>query len=180
MPAYSFEGQSPTISPDAFIHPTAVIIGDVEIQEGCYVGPGASLRGDFGKIKLSLESNVQDNCVIHGTIGSETVVSQYGHIGHGAILHGCTIGKGVLIGMNAVIMDNSIIGDYSIIGSCSFIKSNFSCEPMSLITGSPGKIKRKISKVEMEKKHEATQRYIELAKRSLYSLTPCQTQPAEK
>lgn len=173
MGCYSFEGIEPKISASAYIHPAATIIGDVTVEEGCYVGPGASLRGDFGRIIMQHDANLQDNCVIHGTIGSETIIQSRGHIGHGAVVHGCIIEEDVLVGMNAVVMDNSIIGAKSIIGSCSMVKAGFTCEPVSLILGTPAEVVRKLTEAEIYNKRKSTQRYIELAKRSLLSLKVC-------
>lgn len=173
MACYSFEGLQPIISDTAYVHPEAVIIGDVVVGEGCYVGPGASLRGDFGRIIMKPDSNLQDNCVVHGTIGSETIIHSRGHIGHGAIVHGCILEEDVLVGMNAVVMDNSVIGARSIIGSCAMLKAGFSCDPASLIIGIPAKVVKKLTETEIYNKRQATQRYIELAKRSLVSLKVC-------
>lgn len=89
MPCYAIDGVIPVVDPSAFVHPTAVLIGDVRIGPDCYVGPNASLRGDFGQIVLERGANLQDNCVMHGFPGSPTVVEQNGHIGHGAVLHSC-------------------------------------------------------------------------------------------
>lgn len=93
MPCYSIDGVIPVVSPDAFVHPTAVLIGDVIIEAGVYVGPFASLRADFGRIHIKQNANIQDSCTVHGFPQSVTLVEEMGHIGHGAILHGCRIGK---------------------------------------------------------------------------------------
>ena len=102
---YSIDGIIPVIHETAFVHPTAVIIGDVIIGPGVYVGPLASLRGDYGRIIMKEGSNIQDTCVIHGDGRQDTIVEEDGHIGHGAVIHGCVIGRNVLVGMNAVVMD---------------------------------------------------------------------------
>ena len=96
MTCYAFAGLRPVVSPDAFVHPDAVLIGDVIVGAGCYVAPLACLRGDFGRIVLAPGSNVQDTCVMHGFPGSDTVVEEDGHVGHGAVLHGCRIGRNAL------------------------------------------------------------------------------------
>lgn len=173
MTCYRFEGMQPAIAATAYVHPSAVIIGNVVIGEGCYIGPGASLRGDFGHILLERDANIQDNCVLHGTVGSETIIRTRGHIGHGAVVHGCLIEEDVLVGMNAVVMDDSVIGARSIIGSCAMVRANFSCPPASLVMGIPAKVCKTLSARDIEKKRQATQRYIELAQRSLAGLTPC-------
>ena len=102
MPSYNIEDLIPVVDPTAFVHPTAVLIGDVIIGAHCYVGPNAVLRGDFGRIIMHEGSNVQDTCVLHSFPGQDCIVEQDGHVGHGAVLHGCTVGRNALIGMNAV------------------------------------------------------------------------------
>src|SRR5258708_26029705 len=109
MPAYSLDGLVPVVDPTAFVHPQAVLIGDVLVGAGCYVGPGASLRGDFGRILLGAGSNVQDCCVLHSFPAKDTLLEEDAHIGHGAVLHGCTVRRGALIGIGAIVMDDAVI-----------------------------------------------------------------------
>ena len=135
MPVYSLEGITPVVHPEAYVHETAVLIGDVIIGAGCYVGPNASLRGDFGRIVVGEGANVQDVCVMHTFPGKDCVVSRNGHIGHGAVLHGCIIGENSMVGMKAVIMDDAVIGESSIVGAMSFVSANFECPPRSLVIG---------------------------------------------
>lgn len=115
MPIYQIDGMTPVVPDESYVHPTAVLIGDVILGKGVYVGPNASLRGDFGRIVVKDGANIQDNCVMHGFPGQDTVVEEEGHIGHGAILHGCTIGRNALVGMSAVIIDGARIGENSIV-----------------------------------------------------------------
>jgi phenylacetic acid degradation protein len=110
MPVYQIDGLTPVIDPSSYVHPTAVLIGDVIVGKRVYIGPNASLRGDFGRLVISDGANIQDNCVMHGFPQQDTVVEQDGHIGHGAILHGCRIRRNAMVGMNAVIMDGAEIG----------------------------------------------------------------------
>lgn len=91
MPFYAIEGVTPVVDPSAYVHPTAVLIGDVIIGPDCYIGPCASLRGDFGRIVLQRGANVQDTCVVHGFPSADTVIEENGHIGHGAVLHSCLV-----------------------------------------------------------------------------------------
>src|SRR5512143_1116728 len=137
MPVYAIDGVTPVVHPDAFVHPSAVLIGDVIIGPHCYVGPCASLRGDFGRLILERGANLQDTCVMHGYPGTDTVVEEDGHVGHGAVLHGCRVGKNALIGMNAVLMDNAVIGESCIVAAMAFVKANVSFPPRSLIAGVP-------------------------------------------
>src|SRR5213595_1531061 len=118
---YSFEGHIPVVDPTSFIHPLAAVTGNVIIGKDCYIGPGAALRGDWGKIILEDGCNVQENCIIHMFPGVTVLLKEAAHIGHGAIIHGATIGKNVLVGMNAVLMDNVIVGDGCIIGALTFV-----------------------------------------------------------
>ena len=170
MPCYSINGITPVVHPDSFVHPTAVLIGDVIISSGCYIGPGASLRGDMGRITIGKDANVQDTCVLHCGPGAEIIIEQEGHIGHGAVLHGCRIERNVLVGINAVVMDNCVIGESSVVAAASFVKTGFTCPPRSLIIGSPGKIIRELTGDDVSRKERETEVYKRLAKRCLETL----------
>ncbi|MCX5591415.1 phenylacetic acid degradation protein PaaY [Alcaligenes endophyticus] len=167
---YSIDGIIPVVHPTAYIHPTAVLIGDVIIGPGVYVGPLASLRGDYGRIEMKAGSNVQDGCVIHGTYRQDTVVHEDGHIGHAAVLHGCTIGVNVLVGMNAVVMDHADVGANSIIGAQAFVKKGMQIPPYSLVTGAPAQIIRQLDQATIDRKHFGTRLYQRLAQRCLQSM----------
>ncbi|WP_433061748.1 hypothetical protein [Dactylosporangium sp. CS-033363] len=173
MPAYSIEGVIPVVHPDAYVHPTAVLIGDVHVGAGCYVGPLASLRGDFGRIVMLDGSNLQDSCVFHTFPGTEAVLGRHGHVGHGAILHGCTIGDGVLVGMNAVVMDGAEVGAEAFVGAHAFVKAGFAVPPRTLAAGSPARVVRELTAQELAWKANGTRVYRELAARSRASLREC-------
>ena len=170
MPCYSIEGVVPVIDPSAYVHPTAVLIGDVIVGPDCYVGPCAVLRGDFGRIVLERGSNVQDTCVIHGFPAHDTVVEENGHIGHGAVLHSCIVRRDALVGMNAVVMDEAEIGEAAIVAACAFVPAGMKVPARSLVAGIPAKVKRELSEDEIAWKLEGTQTYQELTVRSLASL----------
>ncbi|MBS98041.1 MAG: phenylacetic acid degradation protein PaaY [Oceanospirillaceae bacterium] len=174
MPVYSLEGVIPVIDPTAFVHPTAVLIGDVIVGPDCYVGPNACLRGDFGRLVMKRGSNIQDNCVMHGFPENETVIEEDGHIGHGAILHGCHVGRNAMVGMNAVVMDGARIGEASIVAANAFVKAGFDCPPRSLLMGSPAEVKRELRDDEIAWKGEGTAEYQRLTKRCLESLELCE------
>ena len=174
MTCYSLDGVTPVVHPTAYVHPTAVLIGDVIIGPGCYVGPLASLRGDFGRIVLEEGANIQDTCVMHGFPDSDTVVGRNGHVGHGAVLHGCRIGEDVLVGMNAVVMDYAEIGARSFVAATSLVKARFRCESQSLVIGSPAAVKRALSDDEVAWKQAGTREYQQLARRCLASLVACE------
>jgi phenylacetic acid degradation protein len=170
MPIYAIDDLLPVVNPSAFIHPSAEIIGDVIVGAGCYIGPNAVLRGDFGRIHLHANCNVQDNCVIHSFPEKDCILEPFSHIGHGAILHGCTIGEHSLVGMNSVIMDDATIGKESIVAASAFVKSGFSCEPRSMLVGSPAKFLRAVSDQEFGWKEQGTHEYMKLAQRCANSL----------
>ena len=170
---YAIDGIIPVVDPTAYVHPSAVLIGDVIVGPACYVGPCASLRGDFGRLILERGANLQDTCVMHGFPGTDTVVEEDGHIGHGAVLHGCRIGRNALVGMNAVIMDNAVVGESSIVAASAFVKAGAEIPPRSLAAGMPAKVVRALSNDEIAWKVEGTRTYQDLARRSLATMTEC-------
>jgi phenylacetic acid degradation protein len=170
MPVYEIDGIRPVVHPTAYVHPTAVLIGDVIVGPRCYVGPLASLRGDFGRLILEEGANVQDTCVMHGFPEDDTVVEVDGHIGHGAVLHGCRVGRNAMVGMNAVVMDKAVVGAESIVGAASFVKAGMAIPPRSLVLGAPAKIIRAVSNEEIAWKSYGTRQYHDLALRSMQSL----------
>ena len=171
---YAIDGIVPVVDPRAFVHPTAVLIGDVIVGPGCYVGPCASLRGDFGRLILERGANLQDSCVMHGFPGTDTVVGEDGHIGHGAVLHGCRVERNALVGMNAVIMDNAIIGESAMVAACAFVKAGVEIPPRSLAAGIPARVIRLLSDEEMAWKVEGTHTYQDLALRCLSTMVECE------
>src|SRR5687768_17990544 len=132
---YEFNGVRPVAHPSAFIHPQATVTGNVIIGKNVYIGPGCALRGDWGRIEIEDGCNVQENCTVHMFPGVKVLLKENAHIGHGAIIHGATIGKNCLIGMNAVVMDKVILGDECIVGALTFIKAEEVYEDRSLIVG---------------------------------------------
>jgi len=174
MPVYSLEGVIPVVDPTAFVHPQAVLIGDVVIGPRCYVGPGASLRGDMGRIVMGPGSNVQDNCVLHTFPSKEVRLEEDAHIGHGAVLHGCTVKRGALVGINAVLMDDVVVGEEALVGAASFVRAGFIVPPRTLVTGAPAREVRKLTEEEIAWKAVGTREYHELAVRCLASLQECQ------
>jgi len=161
---YSFKEFIPVIDPSSFIHPLAAVTGNVVIGKHCYIGPGAAIRGDWGKIIIEDGCNVQENCIIHMFPGVTVLLKEAAHIGHGAIIHGATIGKNCLVGMNAVIMDNVELGDECIIGALTFIKQDEKIPARSLVAGNPGKIIKQVSDEMIAWKTEGTNLYQALPK----------------
>lgn len=171
---YSFKGFIPVVHPSAFVHPQAAVTGNVIIGKDVYIGPGAALRGDWGGIVVEDGCNVQENCTVHMFPGVTVTLKEAAHIGHGAIIHGATIGKNVLIGMNSVIMDEVEIGDESIIGALSFINANTKIPPRSLVVGNPGKVIKQVSDDMIAWKTKGTMLYQSLPKDCYDSLEQCE------
>jgi phenylacetic acid degradation protein len=167
---YEIDGLRPVVHPTAYVHPTAVLIGDVIVGPRCYVGPLASLRGDFGRLILEEGANVQDTCVMHGFPEDDTVVEVDGHIGHGAVLHGCRVGRNAMVGMNAVVMDKAVVGAESIVGAAAFVKAGMVIPPRSLVLGAPAKIVRAVSDEEIAWKSYGTRQYHDLNVRSMKAM----------
>ena len=180
---YSFKHWTPVIHQSAFVHPQAAITGNVIIGKDVYIGPGAALRGDWGGILIEDGCNVQENCTIHMFPGITVVLKEGAHIGHGAIIHGATIGKNCLVGMNSVIMDDVQLGDECIVGALSFIKTGEIFEPRSLIVGNPAKKIKEVSNEMMQWKTAGTHLYQSLpAQMHKYwkATEPLSEAPAEK
>jgi phenylacetic acid degradation protein len=167
MPVYAFEGLVPVVGPGSYVHPTAVLIGDVIIGQGCYIGPGAALRGDFGRIVMQDGSNLQDNCVMHSFPGTDCVIEIDGHVGHGAILHGCRVGRNALVGMGAVVMDEADIGEDAFVAALAFVRAGFKLPPRQLAGGVPAKILRDLTDQDIAWKSRGTAEYQALARRCL-------------
>ena len=167
---YSIDGVIPIIDPSSFIHPDAIIIGDVIIGKHCYIGPAACLRGDFGRIIIADNVNIQDTCVLHSFPDKTVSIDEGGHIGHGAVLHGCQIGKNALIGMNSVVMDDVTVGDNAFIAAMAFVKAGFKVPAQTLVAGMPAKIIRPLNDDEVAWKRQGTLEYMELAERSHASM----------
>ena len=167
---YEINGVTPVVHPSAYVHPSAVLIGDVIVGPRCYIGPLASIRGDFGRLILEEGANLQDTCVMHGFPGCDTVVEVDGHVGHGAELHGCRHGRNALVGMTAVVMDNAVIGEESIVAAMSFVKAGMIVAPRSMVVGTPAKIMRSLTDDEIKWKTSGTSQYHELAVRSMHTM----------
>jgi phenylacetic acid degradation protein len=170
LKVYEIDGIVPVVDPTAYVHPSAVLIGDVIVGPGCYVGPCASLRGDFGHIEVRAGANIQDACILHGFPGVGTVVEEDGHIGHGAVLHGCTVQRNALVGMNAVVNDSAVVGESSIVAAMAFVKAQMVIPPRTLVAGIPAKVIRALTDTELAWKVEGTEQYRILAQRSLATM----------
>ncbi|MBL7816610.1 MAG: transferase hexapeptide repeat family protein [Saprospiraceae bacterium] len=180
---YEFDGFRPVVHETAFIHPQAVVVGNVVIGARVYVGPCAVLRGDWGEIIIEDGCNVQENCTIHMFPGVTVWLKEGAHIGHGAVIHGATIGCNSLIGMNSVIMDNVDIGDECIVGALCFVKAEEKIPARSLVVGNPAKIVKQVSDDMIAWKTEGTRLYQRLPNMNFETMKPCEPlreRPAEQ
>lgn len=164
---YSFGNYIPVVHPSSFVHPQAAVTGNVIIGKDVYIGPGAAIRGDWGGIVIHDGCNVQENCTVHMFPGIIVLLQAGAHIGHGAIIHGASIGKNCLVGMNAVIMDQVELGDECIVGALAFIKTGTIIPARSMVVGNPAKIVKEVSDEMMKWKTEGT---------ALYQRLPAQMQ----
>ena len=171
---YEFKGFKPVVHPSSFVHPQAAVTGNVVIGKDVYIGPGAALRGDWGGIVIEDGCNVQENCTLHTFPGVTMTLMAGAHIGHGAIIHGATVGRNVLIGMNSVLMDNAVIGDESIVGALCFVKAEEQIPPRSLVVGNPGKIIKTVSDEMLAWKTKGTKLYQLLPAECKATLRPCE------
>jgi phenylacetic acid degradation protein len=169
---FSFEGITPIVHPSAYVHPSAVLIGDVLIGPGCYVGANAVFRGDFGRIELRDEANFQDNCVAHSIPDFDCIMEPRSQVGHGAVIHGCFVGRGALIGMNCVVLDKAKIGEESIVAALAMVKVQADIPARVLVAGTPAKLIRALTEKDIHWSRLNGESYVELAKRSLIGLKP--------
>jgi phenylacetic acid degradation protein len=175
---YEFEGHVPEVDPSSFVHPQACVIGNVKIGKDVFVGPFATLRGDFGEIIIEDGCNVQENCTIHMFPGVTVKLAKDAHIGHGAIIHGAEIEENVMVGIQAVILDESKIGKNSIIGAMALVKTGMIVPERSLVVGNPGKVIREVSDEMVDWKTKGTQLYKTLPGR--YAETMCEIEARAK
>lgn len=174
MSVYQFNGFTPVVKKSSFIHPKASVTGNVIIGEDVYVGPGAAIRGDWGQIIIEDGCNVQENCTIHMFPGTTVTLKKGAHIGHGAIIHGATIGENCLIGMNSVIMDDVVIEKECIIGALCFVPANMHIPARSLVVGNPAKIIKEVSDEMIAWKTKGTQLYQALPRDCHEGLIECE------
>ena len=170
MPAYAYQGITPVVDPTSYVHPLASLIGDVIVGPGCFIAPGASLRGDFGRIVVEGDSSIQDNVSVHANQLRDTVIKRGATIAHGSIIHGCEIGENALIGMNAVILDNAIIGDENLVAALALVKSDTVTPPRSLVVGNPAKVVKTFEPHQVTWRNNGEGEYQKLARAALTEL----------
>jgi phenylacetic acid degradation protein len=174
MAIYEFNGFKPVVHETAFIHPQAAVTGNVIIGKDVYIGPGAAIRGDWGKIIIEDGCNVQENCTIHMFPGTTTILKKGAHIGHGAIIHGGIIGENCLVGMNSVVMDDVVMEEECIVGALTLVPSKMEIPRRSLLVGNPAQIIKQVSDEMIAWKTKGTKLYQSLPKECYASLKPCE------
>lgn len=180
---YEFKGFKPVVHPSSFVHPQAVVTGNVIIGKDVYIGPCAAIRGDWGCIIIEDGCNIQENCTLHTFPGLTMRLMSGAHIGHGAIVHGANVGRNVLVGMNSVLMDNAEIGDECIIGALCFVKAGEKIPSRSLVVGNPGKVIKVVSDEMLAWKTKGTRLYQMLpaeCKDSLHLCEPLSEMPSDR
>lgn len=170
---YAFNQMVPVVHPSAFVHPQAAVTGHVTIGRNVYIGPGAALRGDWGAIVVEDGCNVQENCTVHMFPGVTVRLKEGAHVGHGAIIHGATLGRNCLVGMNAVLMDNVVLGDECIVGALAFLPADSIWEARKVIVGNPAKVVKEVSDGMIAWKTEGTKLYQQLPAQLHATLKAC-------
>jgi phenylacetic acid degradation protein len=167
MPCYAYQGIVPVVDPASYVHPLASLIGDVIVGPGCFIAPGASLRGDFGRILVEGDSSIQDNVTVHASADGDTVIGRGATIGHGAIIHGARIGENALVGMNAVVLDHADIGAENLVAALALVKSDTVTPPRSLVAGNPAKVVRTFEPQQVTWRNDGHGEYQRLAREAL-------------
>lgn len=160
----------PVVSGSAFVAETAVLLGNVEIKDEASVWYGAVLRGDKGKITVGRGANVQDNVVVHSGPGENVFIGEGVTVGHGAIIHGCTIGKYSLVGMGAIVLSRAVVGESCIIGAGAVVKEGDEIPDRSLVVGVPGKAVKQLTPEQVEGIKANTEEYVELSRKYLEAM----------
>ena len=174
MPCYAYQGIVPVVHPTSYVHPLASLIGDVIVGPGCFVAPGASLRGDFGRIVVEGDSSIQDSVTIHVSTMRDTIIGRGATIAHGAVIHGCEIGENALIGMNAVVLDNARVGAECLVAALSLVKSDSDIAPRSLVAGNPAKVIRQFEPHQVTWRNNGQGEYQRLAREALTEFVACE------
>lgn len=162
----AFNGKTPRIHPTAYLAPTAVLIGDVEVGAESSIWFGAVLRGDHPDhgIRVGERTSIQDNCVLHVSARGATIVGNDVTVGHGAVFESCTIGNGALIGMNAVLLHGSTIGEQALVAALSVVPSGMEVPPRTLVAGSPAKVRKELTGESADWVKDSSHHYVELSR----------------
>jgi phenylacetic acid degradation protein len=167
MPCYSYHGIVPVVDPSSYVHPLASLIGDVIVGPGCFIAPGASLRGDYGRIVVEGDTSIQDSATVHANALRDTVIRRGATIAHGAIIHGCEIGENTLVGMNAVVLDNAEVGPENLVAALALVKFDTVTPPRSLVVGNPARAVKTFEPHQVTWKNDGHGEYQRLAREAL-------------
>ena len=170
MTLFRFEEKEPAVGKNSYIARSAEVIGDVNIGDNCYIGPGAKIRGDYGRIRIGNRTSIQENCILHAGPGYQATIGDNVTVGHGAIIHGCTIHNNVIIGMGAIVTDFAVINDWCIVAAGALVTEKQIHEEESLVIGMPAKTIRKITPKNRELIEFSANLYAQLAPRYLKGL----------
>ena len=164
-----FEGKTPRVHPTAFLAPTAVLIGDVEVGPEASIWFGAVLRGDHPAcgIRIGARASIQDNCVLHVSDRGDTVVEEGATVGHGAAFESCRIGARALIGMNAVILHGAVVGEEALVAALSVVPEGMRVPPRTLVAGAPARVRKELGGESAGWIRRSADHYVELSRRYL-------------
>jgi carbonic anhydrase/acetyltransferase-like protein (isoleucine patch superfamily) len=157
---YTYNGKSPIIHPSVYLADGSKIIGDVEIGEASTVWYNSVLRGDLAPIRIGSKTNIQDGTIGHVNTNQPLLVEEEVSIGHGAIIHGCSIGKGTLIGMGAIVLNGALIGEYALVGAGSIVTENTTIPPYTLALGSPARVIRELTESDLKRMQKTMESYV--------------------
>src|SRR5258708_8763997 len=168
----AYEGKKPRLGERVFVAENAALIGDVEIGNDCSIWYGAVLRADVQPIRIGSRTNIQDNCTVHVT-GERwpTVIAEEVTIGHGVIVHGCTIRRGALIGMGSRILDGAMIGEQALVGAGALVPEGMRVPPRTLVLGVPARVKRGLTDEELARLEESWKHYVDYTEKYLRRMT---------
>ncbi|MFQ6128430.1 MAG: gamma carbonic anhydrase family protein [Thermoplasmata archaeon] len=164
MTLYEFEGRKPAIGESSFISESATIIGSVEIGEGCFIAPGARIRGDYGHIRIGDNTSIEDNCVVHARPGEECTIGEYVTIGHNATIHNCAVGDFAVIGMSGTVSDYAQVGKWAVVGEGAVVTNKQEIPPGKIAVGIPAKIIGDVSEEYKEQWKSFKEIYVGFAK----------------
>jgi carbonic anhydrase/acetyltransferase-like protein (isoleucine patch superfamily) len=166
MTVASFEGKTPRIGEGSYVHPSADVLGDVTIGRGCWVGPGARIRGDYGTIALGDYCSVEDNCVIHARPGEQTTIGDWVTLGHGAVIHNVKlIGDYAIIGMGGIVSDWAVMGEWAVVGEGTVVRQGQEIPPGHVAVGVPAKVLKEVGEEYKAQWTEFKKVYVDLARR---------------
>lgn len=158
-----YKGHTPKVDPSCYVSEGVALVGDVTLEEGANVWFNSVLRGDIDKIHVGKYTNIQDNCTVHVMGDCPAIIGDYVTVGHGAVVHGCTVGNHCLIGMGAVLLGYCEIGENCIIAAGSLVTERKVIPPNSMVMGVPGKVVRTLTEAEIQSIHQSALHYYDIA-----------------